>query len=75
MKFFKVIKTLATCIKTSNVIHLKIEAKGRNGETLKCRVATYLRAVGRGELKCEQSVIFIPLLENCDSFHELMYRM
>jgi hypothetical protein len=42
---------------------------------MKDSVAKDLRAAGRSEMKCEPSVVHIPWLEDCDEFHELMYRL
>jgi len=39
------------------------------------RVAMDLRDVGSSERNCETSVVHIPLLDGCDSFHEFMYRL
>ena len=42
------------------------------GISVNDRVATYLRAVLRSEMKCEMSLVHIPWMDSCNVPQELM---
>jgi hypothetical protein len=52
-----------------------IEVKGKNGWSLIERMIMHLRAARRTERNCDPAVFYIPSLESCLTFHELMYRI